>query len=284
MELEKAIVKTSSSSSYEYNESVSSRAPAALPRRTYGQYCALSYGMDVLGERWTMILVRELLLGPKRYKDLLDSLPGIGTNLLAARLRELEDAGVVERATLPPPAGSAVYQLTEAGEALESVALAIGRWGARFLGKRRATDRLIPSGYFFAMRAAFRPEIAGDLSETYEFRIGERVFEVSVHEGRCRTAEGRPVRADAVFELDAETLNDLLFQNLSPADALASGAVDARGAPNALDRFTQMFALSQRPPASVVRGPSRPGRRRSAEHPASRTSARLRAGQTSQST
>src|SRR5215470_4547044 len=240
---------------------VSSEGPSGLPRRTYGQYCALSYGMDVLGERWTMILVRELLLGPKRYKDLLDSLPGIGTNLLAARLRELEEVGVVERATLPPPAGSAVYQLTESGQALESVAFAIGRWGSRFLGKPRATDRLVPSAYFIAIRASFRAELAGKLSETYEFRIGRRVFGVEVHDGHCRTAEGRPPHADAVFELSAETLNDLLFQNLSPQDALASGAVVAQGASGALQRFIDMFALSMRPAASFQGATTRPGAR-----------------------
>ena len=218
--------------------------------------------MDVLGERWTMILVRELLLGPKRYKDLLDSLPGIGTNLLAARLRELEDVGVVERATLPPPAGSAVYQLTESGQALESVAFAIGGWGSRFLGKPRAIDRLVPSAYFIAIRASFRPERAGTLSETYEFRIGGRVFEVEVHDGRCRTAEGRPAHSDAVFELSAETLNDLLFQNLSPQDALASGDVLAHGAPDALQRFIEMFALPARPAASLRRATTQGGRSR----------------------
>src|SRR5215467_4627986 len=240
---------------------VSSEGPSGLPRRTYGQYCALSYGMDVLGERWTMILVRELLLGPKRYKDLLDSLPGIGTNLLAARLRELEEIGVVERATLPPPAGSAVYQLTESGQALEGVAIAIGRWGSRFLGERRATDRLVPSAYFIAIRASFRAELAGKRSETYEFRIGRRVFEVEVRDGHCRTAEGRPAHADAVFELSAETLNDLLFQNLSPQDALASGAVLAHGASGALQRFIDVFALRRRPAASLQSATTRPGAR-----------------------
>src|SRR5437660_12010745 len=109
------------------------RAAKSAPR-SYDQYCAVARGLDVSGDRWTLLIVRDLLLGPKRYKDLLSGLPGIGTNLLADRLKELEGAGLIERAVLPPPAGSTVYQLTERGLALEPVMIALGRWGARCLG------------------------------------------------------------------------------------------------------------------------------------------------------
>src|SRR5712691_3728539 len=98
-------------------------------RRSYNQYCALARALDVVGERWTLLLVRELLLGPRRYKDLLDGLPGIGTNLLADRLKHLEDAGMIRRVVLPPPAGSAVYELTELGRRLEPAVFELGRWG-----------------------------------------------------------------------------------------------------------------------------------------------------------
>src|SRR5438874_11180060 len=96
-------------------------------RRSYDQYCAVARGLDVIGERWTLLIVRDLVLGPKRYKDLLEGLPGIGTNLLADRLHEMERLGLVERTVLPPPAGSTVYQLTAAGEGLEPALFAIGR-------------------------------------------------------------------------------------------------------------------------------------------------------------
>src|SRR5437763_15979991 len=108
-----------------------------MTRRSYSQYCAVARGLDVIGDRWMLLIVRDLLLGPKRYTDLLDGLPGIGTNLLALRLREMEQAGLVERAVLPPPVGSAVYQLTAAGRALAPVMVSLGRWGARFLGEPR---------------------------------------------------------------------------------------------------------------------------------------------------
>src|SRR5918995_3325809 len=101
-----------------------------MGKRRYDQYCALARTLDVVGERWTLLLVRELLLGPRRYKDLLAGLPGIGTNLLAERLRHLEEFGLVRRRSLPPPAGSRVYELTELGRGLESVVMELGRWGA----------------------------------------------------------------------------------------------------------------------------------------------------------
>ncbi len=224
------------------------RRPAPPPKRSYGQYCAAARGLDVIGDRWTLLVVRDLLLGPKRYTDLLDGLPGIGTNLLAARLRELEGTGLVERRVLPPPAGSAVYQLTEAGEALQPVLLALGRWAGRyFLGAPRSDDRLVPSAYFVAMRASFRPELADGLRETYEFRIGGRVFEVAVDGGRCTTSEGRAGRPDVVLSMDVETLNGLLLEGLPPSDALTSGQVSVSGDPDALARFVRLFVIRPRP-------------------------------------
>src|SRR5262245_13199941 len=118
----------------------------ALPRpdRSYGQYCGLAKALDLVGERWALLVVRELLLGPKRFTDLLDGLPGVSTNVLATRLRGLERAGVVERNVLPPPAASSVYELTAYGRALEPAVAALGRWGAVSLGPR-APDQALRS-------------------------------------------------------------------------------------------------------------------------------------------
>jgi DNA-binding HxlR family transcriptional regulator/putative sterol carrier protein len=236
-------VATSGTSSkcYTFTVAVSS----ASRRRSYDQYCAVARGLDVIGERWTLLIIRDLLLGPKRYKDLLDGLPGIGTNLLADRLHQMERLGLIERTVLPPPAGSTVYRLTEAGEALEPALMAIGRWGARFLGGGpKKTDTMVPRAYFVAIRAAFRPELAEGLRETYEFRIGKLgVFEVRVEGPRCFTAERQASRPDAVFTMNVETLNGLLFQLLSPAEALATGSVQVEGDAAALQRFVKIFAL-----------------------------------------
>ena len=208
------------------------------PRRSYDQYCAVARGLDVIGDRWTLLLVRDLLLGPKRYKDLLSGLPGIGTNLLAARLKELEAAGLIERTVLPPPAGSAVYQLTETGQSLETVMTALGRWGARFLGPPKKTDVMVPRAYFVAMRGVFNPEAAAGLTLTYEVRIGDLVFEVRVADGRLTTREGAVRNPDVVLSMEVETLNALMFHTLTPAAALASGRVKiGKGDLKALERF-----------------------------------------------
>lgn len=218
-------------------------------RRSYDQYCAVARGLDVIGERWTLLLVRDLLLGPKRYKDLLEGLPGIGTNLLADRLHEMERLGLVERSVLPPPAGSSVYQLTEAGQALEPALMALGRWGSRYLpGGPKKTDVLVPRAYFVAIRAAFRPELAQGLRESYEFRIGGLgVFEVRVDNGKAVTAERQAANPDAVFTMDVQTLNNLLFHVISPAKAIASGKVTVDGDQEALERFIKLFGLRPLP-------------------------------------
>jgi DNA-binding HxlR family transcriptional regulator/putative sterol carrier protein len=198
--------------------------------RSYHQYCAVARGLDVVGER---------------YKDLLEGLPGIGTNLLAARLRDLQAAGVVRRGVLPPPAGSAVYELTETGQALEPAILAIGRWGGRFLGRPRESDAVLPNAYFVAMRAAFQPRAAAGVSETYLFRIGGQEFEVRVEDGRCATRQGASGAPDAMLTLDVGSLNALLWGELAPGEALASGRVRVEGDPRALERFVGMFRLGQ---------------------------------------
>jgi DNA-binding HxlR family transcriptional regulator len=204
----------------------------------------MARGLDVIGERWTLLIVRDLLLGPKRYKDLLDGLPGIGTNLLAKRLKEMEEYGLVERTSLPPPSGAAVYQLTPAGEGLAPALNAIGRWGAQFLrGGPRKTDTMLPRSYFLAMRGTFNPDAAGALRATYELRVDGLVFEVRVADGRITTREAQPSNPDAVMTMDVETLNALMFRLLTPAAALKNGRVKIKGDPQDLENFVSVFGF-----------------------------------------
>ena len=235
------------------------RSQAAwAPRRSYDQYCAIARGLDVIGDRWTLLLVRDLLLGPKRYKDLLSGLPGIGTNLLADRLKELEAAGLVERTVLPPPAGSAVYQLTETGQGLETVMTALGRWGARFLGTPRKSDVMVPRAYFVAMRGVYNPEAAAGLNAVYELRIADLAFEVRVADGRLTTREGAVRNPDVILTMDVRTLNDLMFHVLAPASAVASGRVEiAKGELHDLERFVAIVGFHSRT-GSVASEPSLP--------------------------
>jgi DNA-binding HxlR family transcriptional regulator/putative sterol carrier protein len=211
-------------------------------RRSYNQYCALARALDVVGERWTLLLVRELLLGPKRYKDLLGGLPGIGTNLLADRLRELEHVGLVQRAVLPPPAGSTVYELTDLGRALEPTVFALGRWGAHFLEPRKRSDSTDPGWFFVSIRATFRSDRAAHLRESYEFWIDGTPFHASVDRGRARTRQGPADDPVVVVTTDLDSFIGLLSQKLSPRRAVASGRVGLEGDKRALKRFVEIFA------------------------------------------
>lgn len=233
-------------------------AHAARPARRYHQHCPVARSLDVVGERWTLLIVRDLLVGPKRFKELLTGSPGIGTNLLAARLRELEDLGLVKRTALPPPAASTVYELTEAGQALEPIIMAMGRWAMRFLAPPRETDVILPSAYFLGLRARFRPEAAAGLSETYELHIDDRVFQIRVQDGQCTTSEGMDLSApDVVITTDIETLNDLLAGRLASTNALASGQVKLQGDVHALERMVRLFPLAHLRPAQEPGSPSR---------------------------
>jgi DNA-binding HxlR family transcriptional regulator len=209
--------------------------------RSYHQYCPVATGLDVIGERWTLLIVRDLLTGPKRYTDLLAGLPGIGTNLLATRVRELEDRNIVRRKVLPPPAASTVYELTEIGQELEPVVMGIGGWGARFMGEPREGAFLSANAYVLAMRGLLRPEVADGLNKTFELRVGHQVFEVRIAGGRCTTREVQPASPDATLSMDVLTLGDLLGGRLSAADAARTGRVNVSGDPDALETIVNVF-------------------------------------------
>lgn len=223
----------------------------AKARRSYDQYCALARALEVVGERWTLLIVRELLLGPKRYKDLLHGLPGIATNLLAARLKDLGQAGVLRRRTLPPPAGSTVYELTELGRELEPAVLALGRFGASFLGPPRPTDAYRPGWYVLSMLATFRPERAQGVRETYEFRLGQEAFQVRVADGRVEARQGEAHDPDLVVSADLETLLALLAGRLLPMEALSSARVEIEGDARAFVRCIDILGWPATAPLQV---------------------------------
>src|SRR3954465_11755567 len=140
------------------------------------QYCPMAHALRLVGERWSLLIVRELLHGPKRYTDLTKGLPGIGTNILAGRLRDLETAGVLEKRKLPPPYASTVYELTPYGRELDEVLFALGRWGARSLGPPVFEEELSAEWGLNALPALCDPEAARELNETYVLKIGDDVF------------------------------------------------------------------------------------------------------------
>jgi DNA-binding HxlR family transcriptional regulator len=219
--------------------------------KNYEQYCPLAHALGVVGERWTLLVVRELLHGPKRYTDLAEGLPGIGTNVLASRLRDLERFGVVRKRKLPPPAASTVYELTEYGLELQEVMCALARWGARSLGPPKPEDELYPEWGVNALPALFNAEAARGLNETYVFTVGEDVFTARIDDGRLQASVGPAEDADLRVETDMDTFFALAAGGLAPNDAVASGRAKIEGAPEVFERCFTVLTLAPRQPVAA---------------------------------
>src|SRR5256714_1443998 len=168
-------------------------------KRTYGDRCGIARALDVVGERWALLVVRELLLGPKRFTDLRAGLPHLSADVLAQRLKDLEEAGVVGRRTLAPPAASRVYELTEWGRELEPAVLALGRWGSR-APFPPADARLGVDAFVLALRTLFDPGAAEDVQVTYALRLGDQAFRLRVAGGRLEVARGEAPDAFAIID------------------------------------------------------------------------------------
>jgi DNA-binding HxlR family transcriptional regulator len=196
--------------------------------RSYGQFCGVARALDLVGERWALLVVRELILGPKRFTDLAAGLPGIGTNVLTARLRELEQGGVVQRRVLAPPAGSTVYELTPYGRELEPVLLALGRWGVLSMGPRRP-DQTLRSGWIGVALRAFAAPPASGLEGTVELRLEDSVFHVRLAGGEVAVLDGPAREPELVIESGNEPLLALLARAVPPEQAVQAGLVLLQG-------------------------------------------------------
>jgi DNA-binding HxlR family transcriptional regulator len=209
-------------------------------RRGYGDPCGIARGLDVVGTRWALLVVRELMLGPKRFGDLRAGLPGMSAETLAQRLRQLEDEGVVRRTTLPPPARARVYELTDWGYDLRPVILALGRWGSR-APFPPGDAPLSPDAMMLALPTAFDAARARDVDATYGVRLGEHAFRVSVEAGELDVARGDADDADAVIATDTVTLPELLWRDLTVDDAERAGTLEISGSRRAARRFLGLF-------------------------------------------
>jgi len=220
-------------------------------RRTYDDGCAAAHALDLVGERWALLVVRELLLGPKRFTDLRAGLPGASPNVISQRLRDLEGAGIVRRRKLPPPAASRVYELTEWGEELEPVIVRLGRWGARSPSKPRDAALGVDS-LVLSMRTMFDPRATEGFGASYELRFGEDRFRAVVDDGRFEISRGSAEGADAIVEADSNTLAGLLYAGRPLAEALESGELKVEGNRAAFERFLGLFPLPEpAPPAGA---------------------------------
>lgn len=215
--------------------------------KRYDQYCPVCHALGLVGERWALLVVRELLRGPKRYTDLLEGLPGIGTNILAARLRELEQGGILRKRKLPPPAASTVYELTEYGQELEEALYALARWGARTLGPPDKGDELYPDWGLNAFAALLDPEAARGVTETYVVRVGDDVYTARLEDGLLDVEVGAVEDADLDATLGMETFYGLASGEYSPSQAFADGKVTiAAGEPATFERFFDIFSFASR--------------------------------------
>jgi DNA-binding HxlR family transcriptional regulator len=205
-----------------------------MARRTYDQYCSLATALDVVGERWTLLIVRELMLGPRRFKDLLHGLPGIGRNLLSGRLKHLEAEGIARQRQLPAPSGSRVYELTADGKALGPALAELGRWGVERLGERSPQQVFRASWGMFPLSYMADLDATRGVHEVYEFRIDEEVFHLRVDDGSVEPCAGPSTDPDLVVTMDAATLTELFARTLSPTEALAARRVAVDGSQEAL--------------------------------------------------
>jgi len=214
--------------------------------REYGQYCGLAHALDVVGGRWSLLIVRDLLTGPKRFKDLEAGLAGIPTNVLSARLKELEDFGVIRRQVLPRPAKGVGYELTPYGRELEEPLVKLGLWGARSLGPLTAGQPISIDGLALALRAMFHPDVAADLTRSYELTLDGRPLRISVDGGSLAISAGPapedgPGPADVTLAATPSQFVRLLTGQVPIDDAIADGQLAVTGSKAEARRFFKVF-------------------------------------------
>ncbi len=212
--------------------------------RTYGDACGIPRALDRVGERWALMIVRELLLGPKRFTDLRAGLPHASPNVLSERLRGLEQTGVVRRRTLPPPAASRVYELTEWGLELEPVLAALGRWGARAPLSPCEVEMSLDA-HILSLRTLFDPVLAEGLRCKLELRLGEHRFRAEVADDRLELVRGAALAPDAIVDTDPGTLIALAHGRLELSEALRAADVAIEGDPQVVQRFVGLFPLPE---------------------------------------
>ncbi|MFV8161007.1 winged helix-turn-helix transcriptional regulator [Mycobacterium sp. 134] len=214
-----------------------------MAKRSYDEYCGLAVALDLLGERWTMLVIRELLMGPKRFTDLLGGLSGIGTGLLTQRLRQLEEAHVIEKAVLPPPAASAVYQLTADGEMLRPTLLGLTRWGLRRLGTPTESQTPNANLLAFAMAARFNPASSPAADGEHELHVEGSMFQIIIENGAIQIHPGPAERAQATITTDMATLIAINNGSLTLAEAISAQTLVVDGDAEVITALADAFEL-----------------------------------------
>lgn len=222
-----------------------------LKRKSYRQFCGLARALDQVGERWTLLIVRDLLLGPRRYSDLLEGLPGITTNLLAARLRAMERLGLIEKRKAPPPVRAQVYELTASGRALEAAIMELARWGGRFLSQPDRRDRMNIGWGLLSLKRRY----VGGLRLRAELRIGPRTFELGFEPAYLAVSERASTRPDVVLTGPLDAFRAWLFGGHSAAELREKGALVVEGSERAFTEVATAFAPRDRRAEDVSERP-----------------------------
>ncbi|MGH3648602.1 MAG: winged helix-turn-helix transcriptional regulator [Micromonosporaceae bacterium] len=209
--------------------------------RSYGQACSVAHALDMVGERWSLLIVRELLLGPKRFTDLRAGIPTVSPNVLSQRLRELEGVDVVRNRRLGPPTSAWVYELTDWGRELDAVLIQLGRWGRRSPHRKPAGDASTDA-LMLAMRCRFRPDSARGLDAEYAVRLDDDDFGIKITDGRLEVGRSTPSAPTATMETDRRTFAGLMTGNQRVDVASAAGEVRLDGDTDAVDRLFEAVA------------------------------------------
>ena len=213
-----------------------------MPEHRYQQFCGLARTLDVVGDRWTLLIVRELLPGPRRFTDLIDGLPGIARNLLTERLRALERDGIIARNDLPPPAARQVYELTDDGRDLANAMAPLIAWGSRRMGDRKPGESLRARWAAVGMASLADWEAAKGVSETYQYLVGDSAFHFTVDDGSIELHDGRAENPAVTLTTDEETWADVASGKITASSAAATGGLTVAGDPEAAKRLRKIFA------------------------------------------
>jgi DNA-binding HxlR family transcriptional regulator len=213
-----------------------------MKEQRYHQYCALARALDVVGGRWTLLIVRELRLGPRRFTDLVAGLPGISRKLLSDRLRDLERDGLITRRDLPPPAARQVYELTDEGRDLAAAMDPLIAWGVRRLGEPETGEEFRARWIPVAMLSLADRDAAAGVRETYQYVIGDSAFHFMVDDGSIDVRDGHADDASVVVTTDDETWAEIAFGETTAKKAVASGALRVSGDKKAARRLGKIFS------------------------------------------
>ena len=216
-----------------------------MSERRYQQYCALARALEVAGDRWTLLIVRELAPGARRFSDLIDGLPGISRPLLTERLRGLERDGIVGRRELPPPAARHVYELTDDGRDLAAALGPLIAWGARRLGDRDPGQSFRPRWPTLGMVALADRDAAKGVRETYQFLVDGSAFYFTVDDGAIELHDGQAQEPAVTWKTDEDTWAAIAGGKLTASSATAGGALTITGDPKAADRLRRIFSRTR---------------------------------------